>query len=123
MLPKSAVEKLAKAKAKCDEMEHKLKAALCEVDLEEEERRCKKHEEQWECDAEVARAKKRAKPEAEQKKATADKLEKEAVAACIAKYEAKARLEVPKGQSIGGSDSEVGSDIETLGVRDMVSSE
>ena len=35
---------------------------------------------------------------------------------------AKVRLEVTKGQAIGGLDLEIGSDIEVLGVRDMVSS-
>ena len=47
MLPKSAVEKFAEAKAKGDKMECELEAALCEVALEEEEeeRRHKEREE------------------------------------------------------------------------------
>ena len=36
MLPKSATDRLAKAKAKKEQMEHKLEEAQCEADWEEE---------------------------------------------------------------------------------------
>jgi len=118
MSPKTTAKKLAEAKARHDKMERELEEAQREADREEAEE--KKREE------EAAKAKRKAKAEKRKKEAEEavwEKREKAAAAARIAKSEARARAEVPKGMRIGagGSDWDVGSDIEIVGIRDAVS--
>ena len=118
MSPKTTAEKLAEAKARHDKMECELKEAQREADREEAEE--KKREE------EAAKAKRKSEAEKRKKEAVEaaqEKRKKAAAAACIAKSEVRVRAEVPKGMHIGagGSDWDVGSDIEIVGIGDVVS--
>ena len=55
MLPKSTTDKLAEAKAKKEQLEHKLEEAQCEADWEEEaEQQVEAAHEQWKCNEEAA---------------------------------------------------------------------
>jgi len=114
MSSKTTAKQLAEMKARHDTMQCKLEEAQCEADWEEADwvhKECNKKEHE-----EAAKAKKQAE-EAE------DKHMKKAVAVCIAKYEARAKMLVPTGEPIValGSDSEIESRVRLLEVTDLVS--